>query len=54
VLLSNDQAERWRILADFQGGIDAEDEQHAADLRRAVARPWPGPRVLVPEHARAA
>jgi hypothetical protein len=54
VLLTDDPAERWRILADFRGGIDAEDDRHAAELRRAVARPWPGPRVFSKDGRRAA
>ncbi len=45
VLLTRDPVEAWLTLADCRGGIIAEDEAHARELRRALERPWPVPEV---------
>jgi hypothetical protein len=47
VLLSPDRAEAYRILSGCVGGIIAEDQSHARDLRQILQRPWQGPTVTV-------
>ena len=54
VMLSPALADRYRILTGCCGGIVAEDEKHAAELRATLARPWPLPRIIVPEGPRCA
>lgn len=46
-LLTDDPLEVYRTLCDCRGGIIAEDQAHAAELRGLLARPWPAPRVIV-------
>ena len=43
VPLSRDAAETYTLLMGFHGGIIAEDQVHAAELRRILERPWPLP-----------
>lgn len=45
VLLTTDLAEVSRVLFECLGGLEAEDERHAAELRRTLTRPWPQPAV---------
>lgn len=45
VPLSCDPAAAYSMLMGFAGGIEAEDEVHAAALRRALRRPWPIPSI---------
>lgn len=45
VPLTADPAEIWHMLTGCRGGIVAEDDRHAAQLRRVLARPWPAPQV---------
>jgi hypothetical protein len=45
VLLTADQSENFLLLSNCLGGIVAEDEVHARQLRRIVERPFPGPAV---------
>jgi hypothetical protein len=52
-LLTPDPAEGWRILSDCTGGVVAEGEQHAAELRRILERPWPMPTVWARRPVRA-
>jgi hypothetical protein len=54
VILSRERASAYRLLADLQGDIIAEDARHVAELRAILAQPWPLPRILVREVRRAA
>lgn len=45
VLLTGERIENYRQLSNCRGGIDAEDEIHAREIRRILNRPWPGPEV---------
>jgi hypothetical protein len=45
VLLSKERESQYRILSGL-GAIVAEDQQHAAELRQQLGRPWPTPRVV--------
>jgi hypothetical protein len=47
VIVARERAEAYRLLAGCSGGIIAEDGEHAAELRQALERPWPAPRVYV-------
>jgi hypothetical protein len=51
VLLSPDPADAYRLLSSLHE-IEAEDREHAAELRRLVRRPWPLPRIHVAEGVR--
>jgi hypothetical protein len=44
-LLTRDRAENHRILTACLGGIVADDEIHARELRRVLERPWRVPEV---------
>lgn len=44
VILSRHPPDAYRILTDCQS-IVAEDETHAAELRKLVRQPWPLPRI---------
>jgi hypothetical protein len=46
VILSAERISAYGVLTWFTGGIIAEDNEHAAELRRQLERPWPGPRVI--------
>jgi hypothetical protein len=45
--LSRNRAITYSLLMGFPGGIDVENEAHAAELRRTLERPWPLPRISV-------
>jgi hypothetical protein len=45
VPMSRDPVEIYRLIMEFPGGIIAEDELHAAELRRILERPWPLPAI---------
>lgn len=45
VLLSDEPADQYPILAGCLGGLVAADEAHARTLRRALACPWRAPTV---------
>jgi hypothetical protein len=47
VILSRDRGEIYRILAQLHGGIEAEDDAHARELRAVLKRPWPAPSVRI-------
>jgi hypothetical protein len=47
VPLSHDLATTYSLLMGFPGGIEAEDEVHAAELRRILERPWPLPSISI-------
>lgn len=47
VVLNQNPIATYSLLMGFQGGIDAEDPAHAAELKRALERPWPIPRIGV-------
>jgi hypothetical protein len=47
VLLNHDRTATYSLLMGFRGGIDAENPDHAAELQRALERPWPIPRIGV-------
>lgn len=49
VILSDDPPDVYRVLSGL-GSIVAEDQQHAAELRRMVRRPWPLPRIVAAEN----
>jgi len=52
-LLTRDRMEQYRILSGLRA-IQAESDGHAAEIRRALDRPWPKPRVTTtrtPHHA---
>ena len=53
LVLLGDQNSRYGILS-LLHSIIAEDGQHAAELRRELARPWPVPQVISPREARRA
>jgi hypothetical protein len=44
VILSNEPADAYRLLCGLRQ-IDAEDAEHATELRRLVRQPWPLPRI---------
>jgi len=52
-MLSRKPSDIYRALAGLQGGIEAEDDMHAVQLRRILARPFPVPsiRAAVPRSA---
>jgi hypothetical protein len=52
VILSRERAGAYRILAGCQGGIIAEDAEHAAKLHGILTQPWPAPQIIVPKGAR--
>lgn len=52
VILSSTPADLYRILTSCHGGIVAEDEEHASELRAALARPFPVPPIIVPNGPR--
>jgi len=45
LVLLGDRASQYRILT-LLNSIVAEDERHAAELRRILVRPWPVPQVV--------
>ncbi|MBV9859872.1 MAG: hypothetical protein JO038_07210 [Alphaproteobacteria bacterium] len=53
-LLTRDRGEGFSVLSGITGGIVAEDEAHAAELRALLRRPFPIPRVAVGREARCA
>jgi hypothetical protein len=54
VLLACERSEIYRLLTICRGGIDAEDEPHAALLLDILEHPWPAPEVCYPEGRRRA
>jgi hypothetical protein len=50
--LSSSPPDVYRVLSWSTGGLIAEDDQHAAELRAALSRPWPLPRISVAREAR--
>jgi hypothetical protein len=52
VILSTAAAVRYRLLSDCLGGVEAESAEHAAELKRMLAWPWPAPRVSIGESRR--
>lgn len=53
VLLSRNLADAYRVLSACTGGIVAEDEAHADELRNALERPWPHPPITVRKRVKA-
>jgi hypothetical protein len=49
VILTPDPWGIYRLLSQCAGGIIAEDKRHAEELRAALERPWPRPKVFVRE-----
>jgi hypothetical protein len=53
VVLLSDRVSQYRILS-LLNSIIAEDEQHADELRRVLAQPWPAPQVILSQEGRRA
>jgi hypothetical protein len=49
VILTPDPWTVYRLLSQCAGGIVAEDERHAEELRAALEHPWARPKVFVRE-----
>ena len=49
VLLSRQPSDVYRTLSLCAGGLVAEDDRHAEELRAALEHPWPRPKILVRE-----
>lgn len=47
VVLNREPGVAYSLLMQFHGGIDAEDDDHAAELDRILKRPWPLPRISI-------
>jgi hypothetical protein len=45
VVLTDSLIDRWHLLNACRGGIEAEDRSHAAEIRAALAHPFPAPAV---------
>jgi hypothetical protein len=52
VPLSRSSADLYRLLTICTGGIVAENDEHAVELRRVLERPWPAPYVSVAQEVR--
>jgi hypothetical protein len=46
VVLRRDPGIAYSLMMSFSGGIGAEDDMHAAELKRIIERPWPLPRIF--------
>jgi hypothetical protein len=51
VILSPDPRDQYRLLSSF-GALLVEDVEYATELRQILARPWPGPCVLLGNRGR--